>query len=44
LCADRFTAADIVIGYARGSPKHRAIQDFGPNVAAYCNACRRAMD
>src|ERR1700724_3715142 len=34
LCADRFTAADIVIGYAlRLAGNIRVAKDFGPNVA-----------
>ena len=36
LCADRFTAADIVIGYAlRLAETIGLAKDFGPNVAAY---------
>jgi len=36
LCADRFTAADIVIGYALRLADNIALaKDFGPNVAAY---------
>ena len=36
LCADRFTAADIVIGYAlRLASSIGLAKDFGPNVAAY---------
>ncbi|KYH02808.1 glutathione S-transferase family protein [Bradyrhizobium sp. DOA1] len=36
LCADRFTAADIVIGYAlRLADNIGLSKDFGPNVAAY---------
>jgi glutathione S-transferase len=36
LCADRFTAADIVIGYAlRLASSIGLARDFGPNVAAY---------
>src|SRR4030088_1715867 len=36
LAAGRFTAADIVIGYAlRLAENNRAGKDFGPNVAAY---------
>ena len=36
LCAGRFTAADIVIGYAlRLADNIGLAQDFGPNVAAY---------
>jgi glutathione S-transferase len=36
LCADRFTAADIVIGYAlRLADNIGLAKDFGPNVAAY---------
>jgi glutathione S-transferase len=36
LCAGRFTAADIVIGYAlRLADSLKLSQDFGPNVAAY---------
>ncbi|WP_316165087.1 MULTISPECIES: glutathione S-transferase family protein [unclassified Bradyrhizobium] len=36
LCADRFTAADIVIGYAlRLAESIGLAGDFGPNVAAY---------
>jgi glutathione S-transferase len=36
LIADRFTAADIVIGYAlRLAENIRLARDFGPNVAAY---------
>ena len=36
LCADRFTAADIVIGYAlRLADNIGLARDFGPNVAAY---------
>jgi glutathione S-transferase len=36
LCADRFTAADIVIGYAlRLADNIGLAGDFGPNVAAY---------
>src|SRR6266481_174318 len=36
LCADRFTAADIVIGYAlRLAETIGLSKDFGPNVAAY---------
>src|SRR5712671_5665851 len=36
LCADRFTAADIVIGYAlRLAGNIGLAKDFGPNVAAY---------
>jgi glutathione S-transferase len=36
LCADRFTAADIVIGYAlRLADNIGLAKDFGPNAAAY---------
>lgn len=36
LCADRFTAADIVIGYALRLAENIGLaKDFGPNVAAY---------
>jgi glutathione S-transferase len=36
LCAGRFTAADIVIGYAlRLADSIGLSKDFGPNVAAY---------
>src|SRR5271156_4345157 len=36
LCAERFTAADIVIGYAlRLADNIGLAKDFGPNVAAY---------
>ena len=36
LCAGRFTAADIVIGYAlRLADNIELAKDFGPNVAAY---------
>jgi glutathione S-transferase len=36
LCAGRFTAADIVIGYAlRLAETIGLARDFGPNVAAY---------
>jgi len=36
LCADRFTAADIVIGYALRLAENVGLaRDFGPNVAAY---------
>ena len=36
LCAGRFTAADIVIGYAlRLADSIGLAKDFGPNVAAY---------
>jgi glutathione S-transferase len=36
LCADRFTAADIVIGYALRLAENIGLAgDFGPNVAAY---------
>jgi glutathione S-transferase len=36
LCADRFTAADIVIGYALRLAENVGLsKDFGPNVAAY---------
>jgi glutathione S-transferase len=36
LCAGRFTAADIVIGYAlRLASNIGLAKDFGPNVAAY---------
>src|ERR1700731_2698088 len=36
LCADRFTAADIVIGYALRLAENIGLaRDFGPNVAAY---------
>ena len=36
LCAGRFTAADIVIGYAlRLAEEVGLAKDFGPNVAAY---------
>ena len=36
LCAGRFTAADIVIGYAlRLADNIGLAKDFGPNVAAY---------
>jgi glutathione S-transferase len=36
LCAGRFTAADIVIGYAlRLAGSIGLAKDFGPNVAAY---------
>src|SRR6185437_14408067 len=36
LCADRFTAADIVIGYAlRLADNIGLAKDFGPNVTAY---------
>jgi glutathione S-transferase len=36
LCADRFTAADIAVGYAlRLAESIGLAKDFGPNVAAY---------
>jgi glutathione S-transferase len=36
LCAGRFTAADIVIGYALRLAENIGLaKDFGPNVAAY---------
>jgi glutathione S-transferase len=36
LCADRFTAADIVIGYALRLAENIGLaKDFGPNAAAY---------
>src|SRR5260370_1219377 len=36
LCADRFTAADIAIGYALRLAENIGLaRDFGPNVAAY---------
>ena len=36
LCADRFTAADIVIGYALRLAENIGLaRDFGPNVGAY---------
>jgi glutathione S-transferase len=36
LCADRFTTADIVIGYALRLAENIGLaKDFGPNVAAY---------
>src|SRR6202166_2142433 len=36
LCADRFTAADIVIGFALRLAENIGLaKDFGPNVAAY---------
>ena len=36
LCADRFTAADIVVGYALRLAENIGLSgDFGPNVAAY---------
>src|SRR3981189_3316838 len=36
LCADRFTAADIVVGYALRLAENIGLaKDFGPNVAAY---------
>jgi glutathione S-transferase len=36
LCADRFTAADIVIGFALQLAETIGLaKDFGPNVAAY---------
>jgi glutathione S-transferase len=36
LCADRFTAADIVIGYALRLAENIGLaKDFGPNVTAY---------
>jgi glutathione S-transferase len=36
LCANRFTAADLVIGYAlRLASNIGLARDFGPNVAAY---------
>ena len=36
LCADRFTAADIAIGYALRLAENIGLaKDFGPNVAAY---------
>ena len=36
LCADRFTAADIVIGYALRLAENIGLsKDFGPNVVAY---------
>ena len=43
LCAGRFTAADIVIGYAlRLASSIGLAKDFGPNVAAYfARLCRR---
>jgi len=38
LCANRFTAADLVIGYAlRLASNIGLARDFGPNVAAYCD-------
>ena len=42
LCADRFTAADIVIGYAlRLAETIGLAVDFGPNVAAYWQRLQR---
>jgi glutathione S-transferase len=43
LCAGRFTAADIVIGYAlRLASSIGLARDFGPNVAAYfARVCQR---
>ena len=36
LCADRFTAADISVGYALRLAENIGLaKDFGPNVAAY---------
>ena len=36
LCAGRFTAADIVVGYALRLAENIGLaEDFGPNVAAY---------
>lgn len=36
LCAGRFTAADIVVGYALRLAENIGLaKDFGPNVAAY---------
>src|SRR3954463_497809 len=36
LCADRFTAADILVGYALRLAENIGLaKDFGPNVAAY---------
>ncbi|MGY4328179.1 glutathione S-transferase [Bradyrhizobium sp. LB7.2] len=44
LCAGRFTAADIVIGYAlRLASNIGLAKDFGPNVAAYW-ACLQQRD
>jgi glutathione S-transferase len=41
LCADRFTAADIVIGYALRLAENIGLaKDFGPNVAAYWQRLR----
>src|ERR1700760_2132846 len=42
LCAGRFTAADIVIGYAlRLASSIGLAKDFGPNVAAYWDRLRQ---
>ena len=42
LCADRFTAADIVIGYALRLASSIGLgRDFGPNVAAYWERLQR---
>src|ERR1700759_4166785 len=42
LCAGRFTAADIVIGYAlRLASNIGLAKDFGPNVAAYWDRLRK---
>ena len=42
LCADRFTAADIAIGYAlRLADNIGLAKDFGPNVAAYWQRLQR---
>jgi glutathione S-transferase len=42
LCAGRFTAADIVIGYAlRLASTIGLARDFGPNVAAYWERLQR---
>ena len=36
MCAGRFTAADIVVGYALRLAENIGLaKDFGPNVAAY---------
>jgi glutathione S-transferase len=42
LCADRFTAADIAVGYAlRLADNIGLAKDFGPNVAAYWQRLQR---
>ena len=42
LCAGRFTAADIVIGYAlRLASSIGLAKDFGPNVTAYWDRLRQ---